>query len=73
MVITLMKYNTTKSKNITVEDLMNIPTIKFVQEYEKCAEYFGFNPVISINSGKGCFDYARALSKLWQDYKQKTN
>jgi len=70
MVLVIIAYSSVlDNQKITIENLMEMSPFQFIKYYEKAAESLGLAPIVSLNSGKGYFDYNRALQKLTQAYK----
>jgi len=55
---------------ISLEELFKLPLFKFFKTYEKSCEKLGHQPLITINSGKGLFDYDRAVKELQQKFEE---
>lgn len=54
-----------------VEDVMDMKFFKFIKTYEASMAKLNLQPLISLNSGKGIFDYNRAVQQWWSAVKGK--
>ena len=64
MVCAILHFSLIDNQRITIENIMEMKPFDFIKYYERAAEYLGLKPIVSLNSGKGYFDYNRALRKL---------
>jgi len=60
MVYTILYSNS----KIDLEKIFNLSHFQFIREYERSCKSLGCQPVISLNSGNGVFDYNESIGKL---------